>query len=234
MFQTREEARQAGSPQFFTGEECYKGHIALRRTSSGKCAECIKVNSQKYISKNKEKISNSRAVWNGNNKDKVRATNKTWVAKNKDSIAVKSKQWAGANKGKIRAACKLYQKNNKKLLASRTKEWKVNNPEAYASAVRNSRDNNPQKSANERARRRQAMPPWANDLEIKAVYLAAKLVKFMGINVHVDHIIPLTNNKVCGLHVHNNLQIISAAKNLAKSNKFYIDSRDPSKGVYGV
>lgn len=38
----------------------------------------------------------------------------------------------------------------------------------------------------------------------------------------VDHIIPLEHKLVCGLHCSENLQIISKAKNKAKSNKFQI------------
>lgn len=39
----------------------------------------------------------------------------------------------------------------------------------------------------------------------------------------VDHIIPLNNPEVCGLHVAWNLQIITEEANLAKSNNFISD-----------
>ena len=38
----------------------------------------------------------------------------------------------------------------------------------------------------------------------------------------VDHVIPLNHPKVCGLHVPDNLKIVTGTKNLAKGNKFRI------------
>jgi hypothetical protein len=66
-------------------------------------------------------------------------------------------------------------------------------------------------------------PAWANKDAIKEIYLEAqKLSKTTSVKHHVDHIIPLRHPLVCGLHVENNLQILTKDENIAKSNLFNV------------
>lgn len=60
----------------------------------------------------------------------------------------------------------------------------------------------------------QATPKWANLQKIKEIYNNCPN------NYQVDHIIPLQNSNVCGLHVENNLQYLTTKENLEKHNKF--------------
>jgi hypothetical protein len=69
-----------------------------------------------------------------------------------------------------------------------------------------------------RSRELQACPSWANLDKIKNIYLNKP-----NIDTQIDHIIPLKNRWVCGLHVDNNLQYLSAEDNRRKSNKFDIE-----------
>lgn len=62
-----------------------------------------------------------------------------------------------------------------------------------------------------------ATPPWADTQKINEIYLARPF------GFHVDHIYPLRSDWVCGLHVPENLQYLSAEENLKKGNRQNLD-----------
>lgn len=69
-----------------------------------------------------------------------------------------------------------------------------------------------------------ATPKWLSEgqlAEIKVFYdEAARLTLKTGVKHQVDHVIPLLNDRVCGLHVPWNLQVLTKSQNQAKGNRF--------------
>lgn len=66
-----------------------------------------------------------------------------------------------------------------------------------------------------------ATPNWVNEDKIEAIYEKAKWIENVtGVKHHVDHIDPVLHDKVCGLHIPANLQIVESDYNYAKNNSF--------------
>lgn len=85
------------------------------------------------------------------------------------------------------------------------------------------------------ARKKDATPPWLTDRqnqEIISIYKeAARLSVLTRIKHHVDHIIPLKGENVCGLHVPWNLRPLPASENLSKHNRVLAeDLKDSTNG----
>ena len=137
-----------------------------------------------------------------NNKDKMKANTKRYRKDNHDSILAKEA---------------IYRRDNKEILAERGAEYHKNNPTASRT-----------QTAKYRAVKLQRTPQWANVDKIKEIYLDCGEINNMARIVGsvekfvVDHIIPLLGENVSGLHVENNLQIITDSENARKGNKFTI------------
>jgi hypothetical protein len=71
-----------------------------------------------------------------------------------------------------------------------------------------------------------ALPKWLTEDDmflIREIYeLAALRSRITGIVWEVDHIIPLRGKTVCGLHVPQNLQVITRTENRKKNNKLVV------------
>lgn len=105
-----------------------------------------------------------------------------------------------------------YREDNKEYIASRLKLWKQNNPHKVNTS-----------NAYRRAYKLEATPTWADQETIDGLYHLATLFNRTGLNLHVDHIVPLNSDKVCGLHCEANLQLLPASDNLSKGNRYWPD-----------
>lgn len=109
------------------------------------------------------------------------------------------------------------------------REWADKNQESIKERKRKYGQENREKiavymkprSAARRAKKIRAQPGWADPEEIKKFYTEATiLTRLTGVKHHVDHIVPLKNSRVCGLHTPANLRVVTEEFNLKKGNKF--------------
>lgn len=117
---------------------------------------------------------------------------KEWTLLNKEKVCESKKKWILQNPEKRKEASAAYQRRNK----------------AYYNQY-----------ATLRSRYvKQARPKWLNEFEelwLDEIYdLAQKR------QMEVDHIVPIKHDRVCGLHVPWNLQLLTRSQNAAKSNRF--------------
>lgn len=105
-----------------------------------------------------------------------------------------------------------YQINNKDKISTRKRKYQVANKDKI-NAI----------EAKRRASKLRATPCWLTEehlQQIEKFYSEAQLNQLLtGIEYHVDHVVPLQGENVCGLHVPWNLQVIPAKENISKSNK---------------
>ena len=137
----------------------------------------------------------------------------------KDCKQEQDRSYAKKNAEKVRQRASEWYYNNKDnpefLTASkqRQKDWRCRNLDKIAA-----------KENKRRALKLQAMPKWLSEEHLAAIATEYALSKWcsevMGIQYHVDHIVPLKGKQVCGLHVPWNLQVIPAKENIIKGNRY--------------
>ena len=165
-------------------------------------------------------------AWKANNQDKVKANQARNKAIHGEKNKIREKQWCIENRERVNATQRKNYAKNKEHFKKMAEARISKDPELHK-AKKTAYYQANKGAAIARARkyqmlRKRAMPAWANDFFIKEAYVLAKLREVAtGLKWHVDHIVPLTSNKVCGLHCEQNLQVITMAENMAKGNRIW-------------
>lgn len=191
---SKKDARAAGLTRYFTGKPCPYKHVSERMVSTGACHACCVKRKHEWNKANRAKATERKRLWRAANPERVRAVKAAWHRANPDGQKARSKKWHEANREKANAQHRAWAKR---------KPWKT-------AAL----------FAKYRSDKLQRTPPWADSVAMNAVYLKADEMRKSGLDVEVDHAIPLRGRTVSGLHVSENLQIIDASLNKRKSNLF--------------
>ena len=119
-----------------------------------------------------------------------------------------------------------YKENPDKRMA-----WSIKNPDKVREYKRRWKENNKHNLVTgdlaRRTRMKLACPKWLSEFDkfyINELYdLASKRSNLLNSKFCVDHIVPIMSDLVCGLHCPDNLEIISSAENMKKSNRYWPD-----------
>lgn len=85
-------------------------------------------------------------------------------------------------------------------------------------------DINRANSSARRALQRNAVPSWVDSRAVQLIYSKAiEMSGLLNVRLTVDHVVPIKSPYVCGLHVQDNLQLLSFSDNAAKGNRFWPD-----------
>lgn len=181
------------------------------RTNMIECKKCVTLKNSDEFSKDRS----SKSGLKGSCKACCSIAAKKWQSENREKLNEYRKDWRERNWSKNSDAKKESYARNRKNCLSRARKWQSANKEKeYA------------RHSAKRAARLKAVPNWLSELDkwiISEIYNLSMLrTKITGIKWHVDHIVPLQGNGVCGLHVPWNLRVIPAKENLAKGNKILL------------
>jgi len=149
-------------------------------------------------------------VWYDINKKTHLSNVANWKKQHSETVQVQQQKYRDDNRDHINERMRASRINNPELFSIQSKKYYYANKEVYR-----------QNAVRRRLIVKAATPKWADFSKMRQIYKQAhQLTEDTGIAYEVDHIVPLNNLLVCGLHCDTNLQILTADANRHKGNHY--------------
>lgn len=178
---------------------------------NSRCKDCTLAACREWHGKNRESANARRAAWREANPQHTAKKNREWYVANREAVLADKRAYYAARRDVLLASRRARRAKDPAQASARHRAYLASREGVVG--VYNGR---------RRAAQLSATPSWADEEKIRAIYAEAQRRRSLGEDVHVDHIVPLVNELVCGLHVEHNLQILLAVDNLQKSNRFAV------------
>jgi len=174
---------------------------------------CSKCEEQKSLSLYPKKTGTADGLAGHCKKCNAEAS-KAWRTNNQNNYVEGYKKYTAKNKNNINNSAVIWRASNKEKVSANNKKWNAMNKSARC-----------KHSTEFKHKKTNRVPPWAGDeldvlVKEEAYKKARSMTNSTGVQHEVDHIVPLRGDTVSGLHVWNNLQVITKSENAMKKNHF--------------
>lgn len=161
------------------------------------CKVCRNARKKRHYYANREQEVEAAKAWNLANPERVRANKRASYRRHKDRLREKSRSEYVTRRDEILAANTAWRRANRAKCA--------------------------EIKARRRSAKLQRTPKWLSAEQKSEIFNCYRTARDMTVITcepyHVDHVVPLQGEGVCGLHVPWNLQIVPGRVNNAKYNK---------------
>lgn len=201
----------------------YPKHSTCKGGRAPVCRECKLIKKRAYYCANAAALKAKATEYQRNNRERTNAIARKHLANNRENINARARERNATDSAKTKA--KQYRQDRSAHYAALAAAQRAKDPEAHRAQQREWARQNPDKTqartAAYRAARLNATPAWFEKSAIEWLYLDSATRAEAH---HVDHVLPLQGETVCGLHCLANLEIVTASENTSKQNRFDQDA----------
>lgn len=175
-----------------------------------------------------DEVAERRGEYYRANAERIKAQKKARRREDPEGDRRRRAEYFEKNKARLAHQRREYREKNRETIAEKARKARIAAPEKYSEQDRRHRKSNLAQDCAKVSRRRvaktQAIPGWADAEAMLTLYLKAKeLSPVFGVELNVDHVVPLKSPIVCGLHTEHNLQLLEKGDNIRKGNRHWPD-----------